>query len=286
MKIFITGINGFIGSHLARHLHGKGMEIYGSSRGSEPRDNLASLVSGYHQLFLNRPFDPTVFAGMDAVVHLAHAQGVKEAETINVQGTRKWYAAAKDAGAKTQLFLTTYSARPGASTEYGRIKYELESFFLQENQPVVRPGLVLGRGGLFDRMARAVQSFPLIPLIDGGRHPVPIVSITALCQALESIIKKPAPALFNISQEKMVPMRTLLQEVKKRLSARCLFVPIPSFLPLLVLKTAEALHIPLPFKSGSIKALKEFRELTYPSSLNQLGIQEKSPAQIVADLFP
>lgn len=282
MKVFITGINGFIGSQIARHLHANGMKIYGSSRAARVKKDLERVITDCYHLALNREFDVHVFKGMGAVVHCAHAQKGDNLRATNTEGTKKWFNAARDMGVNTQVFITTYSARPESKSEYGQIKYGLENFFIRQNQPVIRPGLVLGRGGLFGRMARAVKSYPAVPLIDGGRCPVPIISIQALCQVVGKVLESPTPRVYQAFQQEMVSLRQLLQEVKRQSGARCLFLNIPSFLPLTLLKTLEALHIPFPINSDRITGLKEFQAISLPSSLAQLGIQDKTLAEIVS----
>lgn len=51
MKVLITGITGFVGSHLAEYIHGlnEDHEIYGLCRWRSPKDNLANI---YHQITL------------------------------------------------------------------------------------------------------------------------------------------------------------------------------------------------------------------------------------------
>lgn len=284
MKVFITGVNGFIGAHLAKYLKSKGIKVYGGSIETTAKKDLEPVLSGYNQLLLDREFNADIFNHIDILIHCAYSYERKNIKTANIEGTKKWFYAGRDKGVKNQLFLTSYSAKPGSKSDYGLIKYELESFFLREKQLVVRPGLVLGNGGIFRKMGRVLKSYPVIPLIDGGNYEVPIISVQALCQAIEKILPEQGPVQYQIFQEKMISMKHLLQEMKRQLGTRCLFFPIPSFFPLMFLKTLETLHIPFPIKSGSITALKENQELSHKSSLKQLGIRDNSLREILKNL--
>ncbi|MCI0470314.1 MAG: NAD-dependent epimerase/dehydratase family protein [Candidatus Aminicenantes bacterium] len=284
MNVFITGVNGFIGSHLARYLKEKGNKISGCSIEAAARDDLQPVLSGYSPLFLNRDFDPGIFKNIDCLVHCAYSYERKNIEITNIAGTKKMYHAGKDRGVKKHIFLTSYSAKPGSQSEYGFIKYELENFFLQEKQVIIRPGLVLGSGGMFQGMMRLLKTYPVIPLLDGGAYDVPIISVGALCQAIEKILTVTGPAQYHIFQAELVSMKHLLLETKRRLGARCLLLPIPSFLPRLFLKLLETLRIPFPIKSSSIVALKENRQLSYRSHLKQLGIVDSPLEEILRSI--
>lgn len=284
MNIFITGVNGFIGSHLARYLKEKGNEVYGCSIEATARENLLAVLSGYSTLFLNRDFDPGIFKNIDCLIHCAYSYEKKNITTTNIEGAKKLYHAGKDRGVKKQIFLTSYSAKPGSQSEYGFIKYELENFFLQEKQVIIRPGLVLGNGGMFQGMRRLLKTYPVIPLLDGGAYDVPIISVAALCRTIEKVIAVTGPAQYHIFQEEPVSMKHLLLAMKRQLGARCLLVPVPSFLPRLFLKMLETWRIPFPIKSSSIVALKENRQLSYRSHLKQLGIVDSPLEEILRSI--
>ena len=274
MNITITGGAGFIGSHLAEYLKSQGHTVYGLSRGETINKTLAASVSGYRRWQLDEPFEGDFFAGMEAVVHCAHALTGPNLETVTIRGTKKLSEAAKNAGVRIQIYLTSYSAKEGTRSEYARIKFCLENHFLSLGQPVIRPGLVLGRGGLFQRMVQSVRRYPVLPLIDGGNQLVPIVFIGTLCAAINRILDKPNPGIYNIFQNKLMTMRELIQSIKRSAQARCLLLPVPAAIPLVLLKLLEVLRIPSPIKSDSILALQENQELGHRSSLPDLGLGE------------
>jgi nucleoside-diphosphate-sugar epimerase len=284
-RVFITGINGFIGSHLAVHLKSRGFDVNGGSRGEAVKRELTEVVSSYSPMHLNQEFDKNIFKEVDAVVHLAHSFKGRDNVRRNVEGCRRWFGAAKSRGVKTQVFLTSFSAKPDSGSEYAEIKYELETFFVKEKQPVVRPGLVLGAGGLFGRMLLMVEKFPLMPVLDRGRQQVPIISLKTLVDVIGNIVEDPQPTIYNLFQEEMVSLVDMLKEMRRQLHKRCLLLPIPSFLPLTFLKTVESLKIPFPVHSSSITALKENQKLKRPSSLPDLQIEDLSLPQIIRDII-
>ena len=112
---------------------------------------------------------PEDLAGVETVVHLAYDR--KAAIELNVEGVKRVFNAAKEAGASRQIFVSSYSARPDALSEYGRLKYLLESFFLECGQTIVRPGLVIGNGGLFGRNMEKILHTPLMPFAGFRQRP-------------------------------------------------------------------------------------------------------------------
>ena len=122
MKIFITGVTGFIGTHTAKHLKSRGFEVYGCGTGPVLREELKPVLSGYNRMPLNGEFDAEVFKNIDAVVHGAYSLHRKNIKATNIEGTLKWFRAAKEMGVKSQIFLTSYSAGPGTKSTYGALK--------------------------------------------------------------------------------------------------------------------------------------------------------------------
>jgi len=274
MNVFITGINGFIGSYLAKYLNENGVEVSGCSRSGRVKPELATVVGNYYPAHLAEEFPPGMFVGMDAVVHCAHSFDGADNIRRNVEGTETWFHAAHAAGVTTQVFLTSYSAKPGSGSEYAEIKFQLERFFVAQGQPVLRPGFVLGDGGLFGRMMVMIKRLPVMPLLDGGRYRVPIVAIRTLAEATLQVLRQPEPEVFNVFQRELVRLVDMLREIRKSVKTTCWFVPVPSVLPLAALKTLEFLHIPFPVKSASITALKENQALDIPSSLARMRLVE------------
>ena len=285
MKIFIIGINSFIGSCFAKYLKEQGIEIFGSSRALEPKEDLKPIVSSYFQLYLNQKFDTKLFYDMDIIIYCVHSHKDKDNVKLNIEGTKKWYYAAIKEGVNKHIFLTSYSAKANSLSKYALIKYELETFFLKEKQFVIRPGLVLGNGGLFLRMKKMIKSYPFLPLLDGGNHKVPIISIWALCETLYNIIKNPKSMIYNIFQKEMVSMKELFQEIRLQLHSKCFFIPINSILPLIFLKSLEFIKIPFSIKSSSIIALKENQELSVKSSLDEIKVCDISLREIIQHLI-
>lgn len=65
----VTGVDGFVGRHVARLAVAGGWRVVGLSRATEPDAELSSLLSGYHAADLAKEWPASLRA--DAVIHLA-----------------------------------------------------------------------------------------------------------------------------------------------------------------------------------------------------------------------
>jgi len=79
-EIVITGVNGFVGEHLARHLQSEGYIVHGIGREAIPRDAIAKLLDKYSQGNL---MDKASVGGIDlskasSIIHLAGLASVTD----------------------------------------------------------------------------------------------------------------------------------------------------------------------------------------------------------------
>ena len=248
MRIFITGIRGFLGSAIAAHMDARGHAVCGSARrAADPPPTLRRME-------LAEPFDAAVFDGADVVVHCAHDFAVGAAAK-NTGGTRAWYDAAAARGVQQQIFLSSHSAGASAETEYGRIKSALEPLFLRAGQCVVRPGLVIGDGGLFQKQRAALRRTPLVPMIGGGRQPTAVVGLPVFLAALAVIVERDLRGPFNLFYEPQPTYRDFVTAVKRVAGQRARFLPVPYHAALAFTAALQKLRVPFPVKPGQIAAL-------------------------------
>jgi nucleoside-diphosphate-sugar epimerase len=254
MKIFITGIGGFLGRSLAAHLTGRGHDVTGSKR---------------TEMAIGGSFDRAVFTDMDCVIYCAH-DFARGARRKNVEGTRAWFSAAVLQGVQRQVFLSSYSAGPDADAEYGRTKYEIERIFLESGQTVLRPGLVLGDGGLFHRQRTALLRTPIVPLIGAGMQPLAIIDLQCFLDAVAVVIEDERTGAFNLFYEKQPAYREFVRDLKSAAGQRTRFLSIPAPLALALARLAELLHLPIPVSPGQIRGLLKNSQAAWQSDLRAL----------------
>jgi NADH dehydrogenase len=263
MRVFLTGITGFLGSSLAHHWRQRGHAVAGASR------RAAETTGGSIRHTLGSPLDPSVLAGADVVVHCAYDRAA--GFSTNHDGTILVYEAARKAGAGRQIFLSSYSARSDAASEYGKLKYALERFFLDRSQSIVRPGLVIGNGGLFGRNMRKILSSPILPLLDGGTDELPLIGIRDFATAMTTILEGGLTGEFNLFDPRLVTMRTLVRTVNTEARHRALYVPVPAAVAEAFLSLFERVGMRLPVDRGNLRALKANQRPIHQSDLERLA---------------
>jgi dihydroflavonol-4-reductase len=93
MNIFVTGANGFLGSHLVRRLHTMGAAVYGLVRPNSSRDLIKDLPINLIEGDITDDLYNFNLPPLDGVFHLAAAMGTSRAvserlQTVNVTGTQ------------------------------------------------------------------------------------------------------------------------------------------------------------------------------------------------------
>jgi nucleoside-diphosphate-sugar epimerase len=245
MKIFITGLNGFVAHQLAIWLVERGHEVSGTSRSAGGRFRAIAWRLG-------EPINPIVFTGVEVVIHLAH-DFTPGAMTTNVHGTLALERAAAAASVRRQILVSSLSARPEAVSEYGRTKLAQEEYFLRRGHTVMRPGTVLGPGGLFGRIAGLLQALPVVPLLDGGRTRMTVIGVYDLCRAVEAILRRSEPAQYNLYYKEMPTFGEVLRLLRRVLRRRVVFLPVPATLLLWPLSVLRHLHVRTPVDVDNLK---------------------------------
>lgn len=268
MKVFVTGIAGFIGSALAETLTKRGHSVIGSVSSAEKMAAASRFAGQCFVMPLNEDFDPKVFRDVDTIVHCAHDLRAGKSE-INKEGTEKIAHAATAEDIKQQIYIGSYSAHEQATSEYGKTKLALEKFFLNLGQTVVKPGVVIGSGGIFLKMSGFVQKYPLVPLIDGGRGRLPIVSIKDLTSALAQLVEQPRPGCFRLYNQEQITFKQLLDQIKQACNSKAVTIAVPYQVVYAGLWLAGKLRLPLQVDLGNLQGFKANQAVQAASDLEQ-----------------
>ncbi len=267
MRILILGASGFIGSQLVREAIARKDEVVGLSR--------SGYVKGFSGECLKWKFgeqlpDLVLRNGkFDCAMHLAHdfsgdfgaAQTI--ASTINcIDGLRK-------AGVKRQIFFSSCSAGRHAISLYGRTKFALEQLLVPwDDLVIVRPGLVLGDGGIYGRISKMARKLPIILLPEGGRGLVPVITIERLCtEVLELAHNLSTVHEVNLFEPQLRSLRRLVEDAASESGRHPTILPIPSGWMISLLKVAERMNIALPVNIDNLKGFLANQENSHQTSL-------------------
>lgn len=247
MRILIFGASGFIGTHLVRHALESDVEVVAFSRSG------GSHGEGV-KWSLGDPVSEALCRDADCALHLAHDFNGEAGASLTIEATLSTIAALRALGVKRQLYFSSYSAGPHATSVYGRTKLAIEQALASAPDVViVRPGLVLGEGGIYGRINGWVRKNWIVPLPDNGVGMVPVIEISRLCREslnLASVAHVSRQA--NLFERAPVSLRQLVLSAAAKAGKRPLIVPVPSRLVLWGLRLAARLPIRLPVNEDNL----------------------------------
>ena len=187
----VTGGTGFVGSHLLRAARSEGYEIRALTRGWRPPEQGIDWVDGA----LDRDDSLTKLCeGADAIVHIAgliNASSRAAFDAVNVGGTTNLIDAARGAGVRRFVHISSLAAREPELSDYGRSKARSELVVAASglDWTIIRPPAVYGPGDretfeLFKMARRGLVALP-----PRGRFSV--IHVEDLCRLILAVVDEP-----------------------------------------------------------------------------------------------
>jgi nucleoside-diphosphate-sugar epimerase len=247
MRVLVTGAGGFIGKNLIAYLAANNIEVIAFSRSEKP---IKGALYQYKWAF-GKPFPKYIFLKVDCAIHLAHDFNGHAGANLTIDSSVKLVRLLKSFGIKKQLFFSSYSASCHSRSLYGNTKYKIEQVIKNiDNVIIVRPGLVIGEGGIYKKIIYITRLFPILPLPNGGHGRVPIIYVNQLNYVtLKLIMTKKKIKEFNLFLPNLTSLRELIIKATKK---NFFIIPIPYAFFLFFLTISEALKIPLPIKLDNL----------------------------------
>ena len=270
-KIIITGANGFIGSELAAHFAGKGWTVFALIH-NMPAKNIQNVI--YIKYDLADPVEEYCFEEANYLIHFAYVKHDKKknAGQLNIDGTIRLLNAGRKHQLQKIIFLSSMSAREDAKSHYGIQKFKLEKLFNTGNDCIIRPGLVIGNGGLLKNMVDFIKKYKIAPLINGGRQPVQTLFIGDLVKAVNHIFLKDLTGKFIVAEKNAVSYREFYTALFAKLGMKSKFLPVSYALLMAVLNVSDRFGIRLPVSKENLLGLKNLSEADVANDLNTLEI--------------
>jgi nucleoside-diphosphate-sugar epimerase len=246
LRVLVTGVSGFVGGELGRHLRVDcGHHVLGISR-RPPRDG---SVDEFRPADLSAPL-PADLGRLDAIVHAAALvtpwARPSDYERANVAATANVLAFAHRAGAPHLVLISSSSVlyAPGDQlglseatplpaqpiNAYAASKRRAEALVVSSglDAAILRPRAVFGAGDtvLFPRILRAARSglLPRFTRPDGSRAIGDLVSIDNLVRFIAAALERRVVGDFNLTDGQPVDIYGFLGTVLGRLG-----LPPPSW---------------------------------------------------------
>lgn len=188
----VTGATGFVGSHLLTAAREAGHEIRALTRGPRAPEPGVAWIEGT----LDQPDSLAALCeGADAVIHIAgliNAPNRAGFAAVNVDGTARMIEAARAAGVRRFIHISSLAAREPGLSDYGWSKAESEKAVAASglDWTIVRPPAIYGPGDreTFELFRMASRGFVALP--PAGRFS--ILHVDDLCRLILALIDAPA----------------------------------------------------------------------------------------------
>lgn len=269
MKIFITGISGFLSINLVRHLLAHGFsEISGIDLVdfTYPERSQIEFLQGDIR---DKEALKKSMGGADIVIHTAAALPLYSPEdiyTTDVVGTRNVLEQAYQYGVKRFIHISStavygvpkkhpiYENDPLIGVgPYGIAKVEAENVCLEYRQkgmcvPVLRPKSFVGpeRLGVFAIFYEWASEGKNFPMIGSGKNRYQLLDVEDLCQAIHSCMTLDATQVndtFNIGAAEFTTMKEDYQAVLDEAGFGKKIIPFPATPVVIALKILEKLNL-------------------------------------------
>jgi nucleoside-diphosphate-sugar epimerase len=252
----VTGSGGYLGGVVSRILGSRGWQVKGLTR--SPAAGSAAV-----KFQLGSEVSAEALAGAAALIHCAYdfkPLGWADIRTVNVEGTRKLFDAARRAGVERLVYISSISAYEGCRSLYGRAKLETETIAGQFGAAIVRPGLIYGEppAGMFGRLVAQVKSARVLPLFGGGSQIQFLVNDEDLSGFISDCAGgrvRDVGRPVTVAHPQPWTFRQILEEIARGLNRNISFLPVPWRLVWAGIKTAETIGVPLNFRSDSLVSL-------------------------------
>ncbi|HAF62967.1 MAG TPA: epimerase [Anaerolineaceae bacterium] len=269
MKVYISGISGFLSINMVRYLLAKGVtEISGIDlvNFDYPERDKIDFTQGDIR---DKEAVRKSMAGADMVIHTAAALPLYTPEdiyTTDVVGTRNLLEQAQEYGVKRFIHISSTAVygvpdhHPLYETDpvqgvgpYGEAKVQAEAVceeFRRDGMcvPIIRPKSFVGpeRLGVFAIFYEWASDGKNFPNIGNGKNHYQLLDVEDLCAAIYACITLPVSKVndtFNIGAAEFTTMREDYQAVLDEAGFGKRIVPFPAKPVIAVLKVLEALHL-------------------------------------------
>lgn len=242
MRVLIVGASGFIGGRLVRRFAAAGHQVVAAARDPSSLDR---FIPGLTLLPVDLRRDGeaewrTRLAGIDLVINAAGVIDNRSAnpmDAVHASGPASLFAACLQVGVPRVIQISALGADPEGTTCYFRSKGSADAV-LSGLDPtrerlewiIVRPSVVVGRGGGSHELFTGLAAWPLIPRLGPGcwqMQPVHVLDLVELIHDLATTRERTLPRIDAIGPEPVTTdaLTSLLRQWLGLTGGR--FIPVP-----------------------------------------------------------
>lgn len=218
MHVLIIGAGGFIGRHIAGTLLADGFRVTLAGRRPEglahrwPQAEILACDLARNDVHTWLPR----LAGVDAVVNCVGLIGNRaDYAGVHDRGARALFDACHAAGIGRVIQISALGADENSVTPYHRSKRQADDHLASLDPTgermgwaILRPSLVLGRGGASMALFATLAALPLTPRLGKGNWQVQPIHIDDLIEAVVQLLNQSRPLALKLDAVGPAPMTT------------------------------------------------------------------------------
>jgi nucleoside-diphosphate-sugar epimerase len=273
--IIITGANGFIGAELVNYFTERQYKVFAFCRKKPVKLPVGAEFVEYD--IASEKINEEVFSKANVIIHCAYVKYSNErnnADKINIDGTRRLLDLSRKFNFKKFVLLSSFSAHSDAISHYGKTKLQIEKIFDVEKDLILKSGLVLGNGGLFNSIREIILKNKFIPLIGGGRQLVQTIYVNELGSIIQKGIEENIKGVYAIAEPEAITMKMLYTAISCKAGRKSnIFIPLPYWFAELIILFAWIFHLKMPVSKENILGLKRSREYDITNAIKTFDIK-------------
>lgn len=291
MKVFVAGVTGFVGSHIAKKLvaHDHSVIALAHKRSAQVLQEVAVEKREGSILDLNSL--RTAVQGAEAIVNavgiIKEVKG-KTFDGIHRQGVENLIAAAKENGIRRFIQISSSGVGENIDTAYFRTKDAGEKALMNSGLDctIFRPAMIIGRGdGFSTEMLSLIKKGPFIPVIGRGDYKLQMVYIEDVAECVAKSLKMPETIgqTYCLGGPDVMTMNEILDFLAgwKGIKKPKIHVPLSVMRPLSAIME-KVLPNP-PVTPDQIKMLLSFRTCDPAVASKTFGVTFKPWAEAVKE---
>jgi nucleoside-diphosphate-sugar epimerase len=192
----------------------------------------------------------------------------------NVAGTLALAAQCQAQGLRF-IHISSMAAHPGARSRYGREKLAVERALSPEDC-IIKPGTIVGNGGLFAKTCALAQALPILPVFYAGSARLQTIYIDDLCTAILHALETRSHGVFALAHAHAVSIKDFYKQIATLLGKKPRLIPLPGNMALAFIIVIEKLGLRLPITSDNLLGLKYGKVFETHNSCRELGIDPLS----------
>lgn len=231
-RVLVIGASGFVGRHLVRRLRADGRTVRGMARDASRIQDVADAGG---EVVQGDILDPASLArALESVeaayicIHTLSPQGAdgsgQDFMDLESRGLQNIISASRVAGVRRLIYVTSIGVAPDAPSAWVRGRWQTEQLLFGSglDVSVIRPGMIVGRGGAgFDAISRGATG-PAAIVLGSGKQRFRTIAVADLAHYLVGILDDPRSFghAYDVGSDDVLTTGQMIDVAAERLGRR------------------------------------------------------------------